>query len=651
MAQLTEEVFNPLEDCEVDFEGEITVSAESEAIFSGNKCFLGIGDRLLLQDSKITLLRGHCYGLIGENGAGKTSLLRAIYGYMENELKDTSSLSFSYVGQSSVEELENESLNPYQIVVEGATIARNLEFQLDNCSTDDIERIMEEIADLETPQRKERGLEALRALGFTKTFARCPTKSLSGGWRTRLCLAFALSRHPNVLLLDEPTNHLDLHAVLGIVSLLRKLSQENTTIVVVSHDAAFLDLVCTDMMSLHQTFLQTTPGNYSVFEERAGEYRRFHEHLYDKRCKEESRVKSSVQKMRQVAASSGNSKAIKQAASREKKAADRIGLYREDGKRFKTNSLKFLDAKWVRLPAKAEAVQVNKELSFKIPACAISDDRADTTSCLMSLDHVSLAYEGEKQNVIENVTFRISSRDRIGLVGRNGSGKSTLMTALASQSTLRSVPESNVRVTKGSMDGRCSIAIVDQNQLTTLENYLSDTPISFLTKRHHDLFQKQEVRKQLAGFGMTGELAVTPIGVLSGGLRVRLLCDILCADVIPDILLLDEPTNHLDAETTVALANALKSFSGAVITVSHNCAFLLQVCRDLWIVHPKKNMPSTLSIQCESSPGDFATFFESFAKTILKPEDHYALQEMLTVRAVRQSVVIQTPGSQTSLLV
>merc|ERR1712137_129131 len=161
----------------------------------------------------------------------------------------------------------------------------------------------------------ERGKEALRILGFTRKYSRCPTNVLSGGWRTRLCLAFALSRHPNVLLLDEPTNHLDLHAVLGLVSLLRRLRQkENTTIAVVSHDAAFLDLVCTDMMSLHQTFLQTIPGNYSVFEEKAGEYRRFHEHLYDKRCKEEARVKSSVQKMRQNAASSGNSKAIKQAA-------------------------------------------------------------------------------------------------------------------------------------------------------------------------------------------------------------------------------------------------------------------------------------------------------------------------------------------------
>ena len=657
MADRDEKTIDNLEEGELAFDGHFSVAPGAETVFTGRKCFLAVGDRLLMKDSCIALMKGHCYGLIGENGCGKSSLLRAIRDTMEYELEGKGGFTFSLVSQDSVEELDKEDQTPWELLVDGGAAARKIEDQIAQLEAEHgdhtlIEALCEQMAELDTPERAQRGKEALALMGFRKKYSHIPIRLLSGGWKTRLSLAAALAARPNVLMLDEPTNHLDLHAILGLVSLLRRITrEEQVTTIVVSHDAAFLDLVCTDMMSLHEAFLQQIPGNYSVFEEKAGEYRRYHEGLYERRVKEEERIKKTCREQRDKAASRGDDKAVKQAASRERKAAERVGFYREDGKRFKMHSLKILDMKALRLPAKAQPVRVNKELCFRLPSNAVSEGLPERgVKTLLSLNSVSLGYQGKC--VVENVTLSICAGDRVGLVGRNGSGKSTLMSTLYGQSTLPLAFKPSIDVMKGRVDGNCRVALLDQNQLTVLEQYEDDTPLSFLKKRHSALFNKEEVRQHLAAFGMAGELSVTPIRGLSGGLRVRLLlCDLFCADVVPDVLLLDEPTNHLDAETTVALANALKNFTVAVVTVSHNCAFLLSVCKDLWTITTKVGAPSSLSIQRESNEGDFATFFEAFAKTILKKEDHPALSQMLTVRAVRQSVVIQAPSSQTVMLV
>lgn len=636
--------------------GEFNVSSTSDALFTGNQIGVVMDDTLLIKDASLVFQRGHCYGFIGENGSGKSTLLRAVHDIIIDE--DESNLAVAYVGQSDAENLVNSTATVLEHCMTGDKKVAALQAELDllegpDCPIPDDEaavrmgEVMDELEALDIDSAPERAGLVLKQLGFRKSQINLPVSELSGGWKNRLEIARALAGRPDLLMLDEPTNHLDLHAVLLLSSLLRELVGGQTTLVVVSHDAAFLDLICTDMVSLHRQTIQTIPGNYSNFEEKADQYRVYHERLYERRAREETRQKASVAAARSSAKKKGNDKAMKQAASRERKAAERVGTYREDGKRFKTNSLKKLDAAYVRLPARAQPVMVNKELSLQLPQAPPS--KYSNGLPLLTVDEGRIGYEGAP-DILTDVTLNVSPGDRIALVGRNGCGKSTLMKFLTG--------DTSIKVSRGTVQRRGTVGLVDQNQLALLEEFEDVSSVEFIQRRHAEsLPNVQKIREHLGRFGLGGsELPLLPIGALSGGLRVRLILADVFAGVPPDVLLLDEPTNHLDAETIMALGNSLKDYGGAVLTVSHNCAFLLAVCKDLWICRPKDRTklhtpPCDITVHRHAQDGDFLGFFRDFAEGIVAKKDHEALDLMLKTRVMRQTVVVQQAGASTSLLV
>jgi ATPase subunit of ABC transporter with duplicated ATPase domains len=193
--------------------------------------------------------------------------------------------------------------------------------------------------------------------------------------------------------------------------------------------------------------------------------------------------------------------------------------------------------------------------------------------------------------------------------------------------------------------------VVDQNQLALLEGHLEESSVDFLLRRHAGSSLMAggdpDARKHLGQFGLSGDLALLPIGALSGGLRVRLvLADVFADDVPLDVLLLDEPTNHLDGETISALSAALQTFLGAVLVVSHNCAFLLEVCKDLWVCEG-----GTLRMEKETEGCPFVDHFRAYAEQIVPKSEKAALHDMLRTRAARAAIVVQQPGASTSLLV
>ena len=655
-----------------------------DPVVTATRMRLAVNDTLLLDGGEpaagvggsLTLLRGHRYGLVGENGAGKTTLMRALRARCEEE----GLRGCVYVGQTDAEAGE---IDPKETVLEyckkgraedRAVLVEELEY-LEGGEVEDedgetnaeviaarIEELCELLDNLEVTEQ--RALESLRVLGFKKEIvATQKAAELSGGWRTRLELARAVAQRPRLLFLDEPTNHLDVPAVLRLALLLRgdltsagEAGLTDCTTVVVSHDAAFLDLVATDMLVLSWQRLQQVQGGFSEFEAAAEQYKTAMEGRYAKRVAEEKRQKASVEKVKKNARKAGNDKALKQAASRERKAESRIGLYRDDGKRFKTSSLKKLTVSALRVPARAAPVRQAKGVTLMLPQRGAPPQPGTN---LLSCDNLGLSYGGG--SVLDHVILSLCAGDRVGLVGTNGQGKSTLIAALAGEGVEKSsVHEKSkksgendkkgeaLRIERGSVQCRGSVAVLGQSQLAALEGSMHLSPVGLLAR--HSMFEGKEspIRAHLAHFGIAGDVALSPIAELSGGLRVRvLLADLFAVTPAPNILLLDEPTNHLDADTLAALAASLRTFPGAVLTVSHSIAFLLEVCDILWVCHRGK-------VEIARSSIDKTTFQEallSYAKGCVPAKHHGAVEKMMTARAARSTMAVQQQLSITSLLV
>jgi ATPase subunit of ABC transporter with duplicated ATPase domains len=253
-------------------------------------------------------------------GTGKSTLMQAILSRLESDA-DTS-LSVAYVGQNDAERSTNVGSTVLEYCLKGNAHIQRLKDEMASLEDDDhsdqlhaaerIGAIMEQLEVYERTEPAKRALATLRSLGFTKKSSEGPVDGLSGGWRTRLEIARSLFAQPNVLMLDEPTNHLDLHAVLHLASMLRHSAMKNTTLIVVSHDASFLDLVCTDIIAVHNQHLQCFSGNYAEFEKKAEEYRASHERRYKNRLQEEARQKESIVQAKAKARKSTNDKALKQ---------------------------------------------------------------------------------------------------------------------------------------------------------------------------------------------------------------------------------------------------------------------------------------------------------------------------------------------------
>jgi ATPase subunit of ABC transporter with duplicated ATPase domains len=240
--------------------------------------------------------------------------------------EESDSFSVAYVGQNDAERHATVKKTVLEHCMSGNTRIQRFKAELEDleeqeatAELDEIEKIAERMGEIEEEiesynrtEPDKRALQTLRLLGFTKKTSGEQVDSLSGGWRTRLELARALFAQPNVLMLDEPTNHLDLHAVLNLASMLRGADLKNTTLILVSHDASFLDLVCTDILALHQQKMQAFSGNYAAFEEKAEEYVIRHEKLYKNRVVEEERQKTMIAQAKSRARKAGNDKAIKQ---------------------------------------------------------------------------------------------------------------------------------------------------------------------------------------------------------------------------------------------------------------------------------------------------------------------------------------------------
>ncbi|XP_065061208.1 ATP-binding cassette sub-family F member 3-like [Rhopilema esculentum] len=495
---------------------------------------LSYGSKVLLSNSNLLLAFGRRYGLVGRNGLGKTTLLRAI---SRRELHIPSHISVLHVEQEVVGDdtvavdsvLECDTVRTQLIEEEKALTADLNKEKHDSSCSQRLSEVYAKLADIEADKAPSRASVILSGLGFNAEMQKMFTREFSGGWRMRLALARALFSKPDLLLLDEPTNMLDVKAILWLENYLQNWP---TTLLVVSHDRMFLDSVATDIVLVHSKSLDTYKGNYSVFEKTKEEKLRNQQREYEAQKQYRDHLQAFVDRWRV------NANRAAQAQSK----------------------IKILE----KLPD-LKPVEIEPEVVLKLPDC----DKLNST--VLRFDEVSFSYD-DKNKIFENLDISAVMDSRIAVVGENGSGKTTLLKILLGELE----PVGGIRQTHRNL----RIGYFSQHHVDSLNMQLSSL----------DLFRDRfpgksdlEYRHQLGCYGVSGELALRPISSLSGGQKSRVAFAVMTMNS-PNFFILDEPTNHLDIETVEALGKALNKFKGGVILVSHNEQLIQMIAREVWLV-------------------------------------------------------------------
>ncbi|ALI07664.1 MULTISPECIES: ATP-binding cassette domain-containing protein [Pseudomonas] len=489
------------------------------------------GPQRLLEDAELTLHAGHKAGLIGANGAGKSSLFALLRGelhpdsgdcllpadwriaHMRQEVDTLDRLAVDYVldGDLRLRQVQHD-LAAAEAAHDGAAQAR-LHAELDS-------------ADGYTADARARKL--LAGLGFTNEQMDRQVGDFSGGWRMRLNLAQALMCPSDLLLLDEPTNHLDLDAIIWLEDWLKGYPG---TLLLISHDRDFLDAVVDHVAHVDQRKLTLYRGGYSAFERARAERLAQQQQAYEKQQAQRAHMESYIAR-------------FKAQATKARQAQSRI--------------------KALERMEELSAAHVDSPFDF------VFRESTKISSPLIDLSDARLGY-GDK-TVLEKVKLQLTPGARIGLLGPNGAGKSTLIKNLSGE-----LQPLVGRLTRGE---NTVVGYFAQHQLDSLDSKAS--PLLHL-QRLAPTEREQTLRDFLGGFDFRGARIDEPVLNFSGGEKARLALALI-AWGRPNLLLLDEPTNHLDLEMRLALTMALQEFTGAVLVVSHDRHLLKSTTDNFFLV-------------------------------------------------------------------
>jgi ATP-binding cassette, subfamily F, member 3 len=510
------------------------------------------GVKVLLESASVTLNPGEKVGLVGRNGAGKSSLFALFSGKLHEDAGEYAIPAQWRMGQVAQDMPETDQ-GATDFVVEGDTqlFAARAEVAAAE-ATDDYERMAHAYTGLQDAGEYDAAARAqalILGLGFKTTELDKPVNSFSGGWRMRLQLARALMCPSDLLLLDEPTNHLDLDALVWLEAWLQKYEG---TMVVISHDREFLDAVTDVTLHIDAGKLVRYGGNYSKFEDLRAEQMELQQNAFAKQQDKIAHLQKFIAR-------------FKAKASKAKQAQSRV---------------KALDRMEKIAPLLSEA---DFTFEFKEPA--------NLPNPMLSMQGVSFGYPPPEDapkgtaptTIVHNVSKSVLAGQRIGILGANGQGKSTLVKTVA-----RDLAPLGGEVTEGK---GLNIGYFAQQELDVLRP--ADNPLDHMIRLVKELTaagkisgqqtREQDLRSFLGTFNFGGDMVKQAVGSMSGGEKARL---VLCMIVWqrPNLLLLDEPTNHLDLATREALSMALNEFEGTVMLVSHDRALLRAVCDEFWMV-------------------------------------------------------------------
>ena len=525
-----------------------------------NDVSLALGGETLFDGLSLQVHQGDHIGLVGPNGSGKSSLFRLLSGDIEPDGGTVKTLPGVHVGflPQEIAAFPNERVLPFVFdsVPGRAELHEQLErrearlAELEHASNgqedelvavaSEVAELHEQIAALDARFSEHEAKRILHGLGFTQSDHQRPLGELSGGWKMRAVLASLLFQKPGLLLLDEPTNHLDMPSVAWFSKFLSSYDQ---ALFLVSHDREFLNEQVNRVVSFEPEGVRTFRGNYEKYLSQREDERQLLENRAKNLEKEREHLEQFVRRFRAKA-----SKAAQvQSRVRQLEKMDSVELHR-----------------------------AARQVRFSFPAT----DRGARTP--MRVDDLCKSF-GEHV-VFDRVTLAVDRGERIAIVGPNGAGKTTLLKILAGE----------IEATGGRvhLPGRSNIRYFAQHHAEALR---LDRTVLQEVSYASDGTSIERVRAVLGAL-LFGDRSVDKlVSVLSGGERARVaLAKIL---VRPgNVLLMDEPTNHLDLQTSEALTEALATYDGTLLFVSHNRAFIRRLATRLWVVHDGgvESYPGTL---------------------------------------------------------
>ena len=520
------------------------------------------GERLLLSDVDLALHAGHRVGVVGRNGAGKSSLFAALMGEVEPDKGD-----IDLPGKARIASVAQETPHlpdpAIDFVLSGdAAVHAAVQAEANAFAAEDWEAVAEahhRLEELNGYDASARAGRLLHGLGFPAETHAKPVADFSGGWRVRLNVARALMTPSDLLLLDEPTNHLDLDAVVWLEEWLKRYPG---TLLVISHDREFLDNVTTHTLHLHEGRAKLYTGNYTDFERQRAEHLRLQQIAHEKEQAERAHLQKFIDRFKAKA-----SKA-KQAQSRMKRLAKLAGT--EAVRAERALHIDFPEP--LRLPTSLLSLH-DVDAGYPAVVGGASAPIGIDRNIAAVASNSQAAVQPAPTVILRGVNFGLEAGDRIGLLGPNGAGKSTLVKTLVGE----------LAAMAGERKAHPDLRVGYFAQHTVESLVAGTTPLDHLRELAPDV-ANQELRDFLGKWNFPGDRAFEVIDTFSGGEKARLALALI-AWRRPNLLLLDEPTNHLDLDMREALAEALSDFDGAIVMVSHDRHLIGLVSDQYWRVH------------------------------------------------------------------
>ncbi|MBF9254757.1 ATP-binding cassette domain-containing protein [Pontibacter sp. 172403-2] len=497
-------------------------------MISTSNVSLAYGKRTLFEDVTIKFTPGNCYGLIGANGAGKSTFLKILSGEIDPNTGTVDIPATARLAVLKQNHFEYDAFPALQTVIMGhkrlwdIMQERDVIYAKPDFNEADGLRVAElegEFADLEGWNAEYEAAELLSGLGISEDLHHALMQDLSGSEKVRVLLAQALFGNPDILLLDEPTNHLDAESIMWLENFLDNFQN---TVLVVSHDRHFLDAVCTHVADIDYGKIQLYAGNYGFWYE-------------------------------------SSQLASKQRSDANKKTEDKRKELEEFIRRFSANASKSKQATSRQKLLEKLTVEDIKPSSRKYPYIAFKPER-EAGNQLLNVENLSKSVDG--QTIFSDVTFMVNKGDKIAVLGRNDIAASTFFRVVMDELQ----PDSGEY--KWGTTITASFFPKDNQSFFDTDLNLVDWLRQFSEEKDESF-----IRGFLGRMLFSGEESLKKATVLSGGEKVRCMFSRMMLQS-GNVLLFDEPTNHLDLESITALNNALRDFDGTILFSSHDLQFV-----------------------------------------------------------------------------